>query len=110
MSTHVDDFWVLHSTRLDASGYPALREGLVSHLDQGQPTGASGPLSLAEARARLAVVAPESAAVVDLCSVQGMTVRAAAALLGLDHVTVWRRKERGLTLLAGWTHDPRGRG
>ncbi len=92
MSQHTDEaaFTALHSRdRLADDGTPALSSRFVRYLDGDLGATRHGtpplPLSLDEARARLAQDYPELAAAVDLCCVQGRTLRAAAGVLHVCH-------------------------
>jgi len=107
-TTDEEGFTPLHSRcRLADDGTPVLLERVVRYLD-GDP-GATRlgtppvPLSLDEARARLAQDYPELAAAVDLCGVQGHTARVAAQLLTVTAGQVYTRKRAGIAQLAVWS-------
>jgi len=106
-TTSPDDYTVLHSQRIADDGAPALSSRFVRYLD-GDP-GATRlgtpavPLSLDEARSRLAQEYPELAAGVSLCCVEGHTARVAARLLHVTASQVYTRKRAGLAQLAVWS-------
>lgn len=109
MSQHTDEaaFTALHSRdRLADDGTPALSSRFVRYLDGDLGATRHGtpplPLSLDEARARLAQDYPELAAAVDLCCVQERTLRAAAGVLHVCHRTVRERKVAGVAQLIIW--------
>jgi len=106
--TNPDDYSVLHSRdRLADDGTPALSARFLRYLDGDpgatRPGNPVVPLTLDEARARLAQEYPELAAAVDLCCVEGQTVRGAATVLGIDYTTVHKRRRQGVAQLAIWT-------
>ncbi len=105
MSTEPDDFTGLHTRRLGADGRPALREDFLTHLNRrgagaGDATPADAPTLASSATfARLKVEHPAWAQCVDLCCVQGLTQRQAAAQLGVSQPTVHERLVKGLDAL-----------
>ncbi len=107
ITTSPDDYTVLHSQRLADDGAPALSARFVRYLD-GDP-GATRlgtppvPLTLDQARARLAQEYPELAAAVSLCCVEGHTARVAVQLLNGTAGQVYTRKRAGLAQLAVWS-------
>ena len=110
MSPYTDEegFTALHSRRrLADDGTPVLLERVVRYLDGDpgatRPGAPVVPLTLDEARARLAQEYPELAAAVDLCCVEGQTVRGAATVLGIDYTTVHKHRRQGVAQLAIWT-------
>jgi hypothetical protein len=109
MNQHADaeTFTALHSQCLADDGTPALSSRFVRYLDGGPGATRRGapvvPLTLDEARARLAQEHPELAAAVDLCCVQGHTARLAAQLLDVTAGQVYTRKRAGIAQLAVWS-------
>jgi len=107
-TTDEEGFTALHSRdRLADDGTPAISSRFVRYLDGDRGATRHGtppvPLSLDEARARLAQDYPELAAAVSLCCVQGHTARVAAQLLNVTAGQVYTRKRAGLAQLAVWS-------
>jgi len=110
MRLHVRD-------RLAADGTPAMAERFVDYLDRPLHPAAprlhavrSGtpavPLTLDEALGRLTQEYPALAAAVERCCIEGQTLRAAAAGLGVCHRTVRERMIAGVAQLVVWTEIP----
>jgi len=101
----IEDFTALHSRRLDADGCPALREDVLNVLNRreasvGDATPTDPPtLASSAALARLTAEHPQWAECIDLCCVQGLTQRQAAAQLGVSQPTVHDRLRKGMTFL-----------
>ncbi len=122
MSRHetatADDFLRLHARRLAADGAPAMAERFLSRLDRcladvsGGSTGPrrpgtlAVPLTLAEGLARLHWEYPTLFVCVERCSIEGQTLRTAAAGLGVCHRTVRERMVAGVAQLVIWTEIP----
>jgi len=111
MSHHsADAFLRLHVPAGDRHTYgaaPALREGFVAWLDRAsgppRPGTLAVPLTLDEALVRLAREFPPLAEAVDLCCIEGHTLRVAAAMVGVCHRTVRERKMAGIARLVVWS-------
>ncbi len=119
MSRHdtatVDDFLRLHvRDLLAADGTPVMAERFLSRLDHclaatrgtREDAPAAQPLTLDEGLARLAREYPALATAVNRCCVQGLTLRVAAADLGVCHRTVRERMVAGVAQLVIWTEIP----
>ncbi len=112
------DYIVLHHReRLGADGAPAFTERFLTYLDRpshpagprphaARPGTPAVPLTLAAGLARLHRDYPALAAAVERCCIEGQTLRAAAAGLGVCHRTVRERMIAGVAQLVVWTEIP----
>ncbi len=103
---------------LSDDGTPALSERFLSRLDRcladvsegsagpRRPGTPAVPLTLDEALGQLAQEYPSLAVAARLCCIEGQTLRAAAAGLGVCHRTVRERKVAGVAQLVVWTEIP----
>ncbi len=108
--TSPDDYIVLHSQRLADDGTPILLDRFVRYLDGAPGATRPGtppvPLTIDEARVRLAQDYPALAEAVTLCYVDRLTAREAARTLTVTENVVYSRKRTGLAQLAIWCGVP----
>ncbi len=111
-----DDFMRLHTPargRHSHGAAPALREGFVAWLDRGSSPARPGtpavPLTPDEGLARLHQDHPSLAEAVELCCIEGHTLRVATAMVGVCHRTVRERKIAGVAQLVVWSGLPEAR-